>query len=109
MRQVKNRKFNPRAYTNPEEVDDPIVGDFTYQERLRAVKKPLWTTRMNPPLRVIGGGRNDRTKYDVRHYAWGGKEVTILPAAEATEFVDVKMNVFTQVGMVEECCLTSPL
>ena len=64
---------------------------------------------MNPPLRVIGGGRNDRTKYDVRHYAWGGKEVTISPAAEATEFVDVKMKVFTQVGMVEECYLTFPL
>ena len=53
---------------------------------------------MNPPLRVIGPNRNDRTKYDVRHYAWGGKEVTISPAAEATEFVDVKMNVFTSGG-----------
>ena len=92
-------EFNPRDYTNPEEVDDPIRREILqYQERLRAVKKPFWSTRMNPPLNVVGGGRNDRTKYDVRHYAWGGSKVTTSPPANSKEFVDVKMNVLTEGG-----------
>ena len=62
-------EFNPRDYTNPEEADDPIRREILlYQERLRAIEKPFWTTRKNPPLRVVGpNGRDDRTKHDVQH------------------------------------------
>ena len=47
-----------------------------YQRKLRAAnRKPFWSTRKNPPIKVVGGGREDRTKYNVQHFAWGGSEV----------------------------------
>jgi len=94
--------WNPKTYTNPEEPKDPIRKEILqYQERLRAIKTPFWSTRMNPPLRIIGPGKNDRTKYDVQHHAWGGRQKTktkTSPPSTPEEFIDVKMKVFTQGG-----------
>ena len=52
---------------------------------------------MNPPLRVIGDGREDRTKYDVVHFAWGGEQVTV-PSSNPKNFEDVKFKIFTAGG-----------
>ena len=52
---------------------------------------------MNPPLRVIGDGKEDRTKYDVVHYAWGGEQVTV-PSSNPKNFEDVQFKIFTSGG-----------
>ena len=54
-------------------------------------------------MRVTGPNREDRTKYDVKHYAWGGSRSTAGTKASGApalskEFVDIKMNVFTAGG-----------
>ena len=49
---------------------------LSIKRKLRAAnRKPFWSTRKNPPIKVVGGGREDRTKYNVQHFAWGGSEV----------------------------------
>ena len=60
-------KFDAKSYFSKDK--DPSRGlVLDYQKKLReADRKPFWSTRMNPPLRVIGEGREDRTKYDVVH------------------------------------------
>ena len=90
-------KFDAKSYFSKDK--DPyrdIILD--YQRKLReAERKPFWSTRMNPPLRVIGDGREDRTKYDVVHYAWGGEQVTV-PSSNPKNFEDVQFKIFTSGG-----------
>ena len=69
-----------------------------YQRKLRAAnRKPFWSTRKNPPIKVVGGGREDRTKYNVQHFAWGGSEVkqNTPPSPPVKE---VTFKVFTSGG-----------
>ena len=90
-------KFDAKSYFSKDK--DPsreIILD--YQRKLReSQRKPFWSTRMNPPLRVIGDGREDRTKYDVVHYAWGGEQVTV-PSSNPKNFEDVQFKIFTSGG-----------
>ena len=90
-------KFDAKSYFSKDK--DPsreIILD--YQRKLReSERKPFWSTRMNPPLRVIGDGREDRTKYDVVHYAWGGEQVTV-PSSNPKNFEDVQFKIFTSGG-----------
>ena len=90
-------KFDAKSYFSKDK--DPyrdIILD--YQRKLReADRKPFWTTRMNPPLKVIGNGKEDRTKYDVVHFAWGGEQVTV-PSSNPKNFEDVQFKIFTSGG-----------
>ena len=90
-------KFDAKSYFSKDK--DPsreIILD--YQRKLReSQRKPFWSTRMNPPLRVIGDGREDRTKYDVVHFAWGGEQVTV-PSSNPKNFEDVQFKIFTSGG-----------
>jgi len=90
-------KFDVKSYFSKDK--DPyrdIILD--YQRKLREnERKPFWSTRMNPPLRVIGNGKEDRTKYDVVHYAWGGEQVTV-PSSNPKNFEDVQFKIFTSGG-----------
>ena len=90
-------KFDAKSYFSKDK--DPyrdIILD--YQRKLREnERKPFWSTRMNPPLRVIGNGKEDRTKYDVVHFAWGGEQVTV-PSSNPKNFEDVQFKIFTSGG-----------
>jgi hypothetical protein len=90
-------KFDAKSYFSKDK--DPyrdIILD--YQRKLREnERKPFWSSRMNPPLRVIGDGREDRTKYDVVHFAWGGEQVTV-PSSNPKNFEDVQFKIFTSGG-----------
>ena len=69
-----------------------------YQRKLRAAnRKPFWSTRKNPPIKVIGDGKESRTKYNVQHFAWGGSEVkeNTPPSPPVKE---VTFKVFTSGG-----------
>ena len=90
-------KFDAKSYFSKDK--DPyrdIILD--YQRKLREnERKPFWSSRMNPPLRVIGNGKEDRTKYDVVHFAWGGEQVTV-PSSNPKNFEDVQFKIFTSGG-----------
>jgi hypothetical protein len=90
-------KFDAKSYFSKDK--DPyrdIILD--YQRKLREnERKPFWSSRMNPPLRVIGDGKEDRTKYDVVHFAWGGEQVTV-PSSNPKNFEDVQFKIFTSGG-----------
>ena len=68
-------------------VDDKIVRNW-------------WTTRKERPLQVTAANRKSRVVHKVRHWGWGGKEVTVAksPPATVDNFVDLKFKVYSQGG-----------
>lgn len=101
-------KWDPTLYATL--TKDPISRQIKeYQDFLRQLDTPWWTTRKQSPLRVISPSRpENRTKHDVQHPGWGGdyKSTTTITTSttngsqtqsKATGFRDVTFNVFTSV------------
>ena len=65
--------WNPNTYVNLS--DSPIQLEIEkYQEFLKNLEKPWWSTRKFAPLQVVSSEGENRVKYDVQHPAWGAKD-----------------------------------
>ena len=97
--------WDPTAYANLSK--DPIRAEiFEYQQYLARGLNPWWTTRKNVPLSITAGsdGQTKRTKWDVKHWYWGGSRtggVTsggVTTGGEPLAFVEVPFLVYTEGG-----------
>ncbi len=65
--------WNPDTYVNFS--SSPVQLEIEkYQEFLKNLEKPWWSTRKFAPLQVVSSEGENRVKYDVQHPAWGAKD-----------------------------------
>ena len=57
---------------------------MTIKENERVTEKTFLVYEDESSTQVIGDGKEDRTKYDVVHYAWGGEQVTVPSSNQKT-------------------------
>jgi hypothetical protein len=89
-------KWDPKLYATLSQ--DPISREIRdYQDFLKRLQTPWWTTRKENPLKVISQSRpENRIKHDVQHPGWGGEYGS--SESSATRFRDVTFTVFTSGG-----------
>ena len=81
-------KWNPNAYASFDQ--DPIEREIQrYQEFLRELDNPWWTSRKEAPIRITSDTRpTTRVKYDVVHPAWGqGPEFAEFDPVDNTKYL----------------------
>ena len=82
-------KWNPNAYASFDQ--DPIEQEIQrYQEFLRELDNPWWTSRKEAPIRITSDTRRPttRVKYDVVHPAWGiGPEFAEFDPVDNTKYL----------------------
>tara|TARA_R100001594_G_scaffold82215_1_gene116696 strand:+ start:10005 stop:14081 length:4077 start_codon:yes stop_codon:yes gene_type:complete len=62
-------KWNPKKYTDA--ANSPFDEEVKeYQDLLRKVQNPWWTTHKEAPLRVTGNGKTSRTFHKVTDHRW---------------------------------------
>ena len=110
--------WDPSSYIGKKK--DPLRAEIDkYQDILSKLKKDQrydrktdrilnwWTTRYEAPLAVTSPNKTTREKYDVQHYAWGGKRTvsaidigveSASPPPTPSNFKEVSFLVYTQGG-----------
>jgi hypothetical protein len=85
-------EWDPTLYTSLSK--DPIRLEIEkYQNFLKELPNPWWTTRKFTPDQVTSANRISRTKHNVQHPLWGGEL-----ANDSYKFKKVTFNVYTHFG-----------